>query len=323
MDSYRPNIHYAPTVRKLNNSSYGTIDVTAKPDSLRAATSEAIVTLSPRSILLVKEGKGPKGNVIDAAILAGTLAAKRTSELIPFCHMIPIDDVKVSIIVMKKSVKVTSQVKSVWKTGVEMESLMSVAIGALTVYDMLKPVDDTISIGAIRLITKEGGSKSVRKKSCKKRRAAVLVTSDTRNKNQDESGKLIIERLEADGFDVVYYEIFPDNIAVIADEIRILCDKRKVDLVLTCGGTGVGSRDVTPDATLKVVHKEVSGIADTIRAHGQRRTPFSMLSRAVAGIRNRTVVINLPGSVRAISESLDSLLGGIHHAFEMLENRKH
>jgi cyclic pyranopterin monophosphate synthase len=308
--------------RSSTHTNYGTIDVSPKPDTLRVAISEAIVTVSPGSIELVKSGKIPKGSVVDAAILAGTLAAKRASDLIPFCHPIPIDDVKVNVTIAADSLKITSQVKSIWKTGVEMESLTSVAVGALTIYDMLKPVDDSISIGPIKLIKKEGGTKQA-SKVFKKRTTAILVTSDSRDKSKDKSGKLIFDRLESDGYNVVYYEVIPDKIELIMDEIRTLCDKMKVDLILTCGGTGIGSRDVTPDATLEVIDKEVSGIADTLRAHGQRRTPYSMLSRGVAGVRKKTVIINLPGSPRAISESLDPLLGAIHHAFEMLENHKH
>src|SRR5689334_18603933 len=111
--------------RSSTHTNYGTIDVSLKPDTLRVAISEAIVTVSPGSIQLVKRGKIPKGSVVDAAILAGTLAAKRASDLIPFCHPIPIDDVKVNVTIARDSLKITSQVKSIWKTGVEMESLTS------------------------------------------------------------------------------------------------------------------------------------------------------------------------------------------------------
>jgi cyclic pyranopterin monophosphate synthase len=92
---------------------------------------------------------------------------------------------------------------------------------------------------------------------------------------------------------------------------------------MTSGGTGVGPRDVTPDATKKVIEKELTGISESIRNFGQQRTPFSMLSRGVAGIRGTSVIINLPGSVRAVSESLDSLFPGIMHIFKMLKGHKH
>ena len=102
-----------------------------------------------------------------------------------------------------------------------------------------------------------------------------------------------------------------------------LCDECKVDLILTSGGTGIGSRDVTPDATSSILEKSLVGVPEILRAHGQRRTPSSMLSRAVAGVRAKTIIINLPGSAKAVSESLDSLFPGINHIFDVLENHKH
>ena len=101
------------------------------------------------------------------------------------------------------------------------------------------------------------------------------------------------------------------------------CDEAKVDIVLTSGGTGLGPRDVTPEATKKVLEKEISGVAEILRAYGQRRTPLSMLSRAVAGIRGTTVIVNLPGSVRGVSESLDALFPGILHIHKMLAGYGH
>jgi cyclic pyranopterin monophosphate synthase len=102
-----------------------------------------------------------------------------------------------------------------------------------------------------------------------------------------------------------------------------VCDELRVDIVLTSGGTGVGPRDVTPEATANVLEKEVNGITETLRAYGQKRTPLSMLSRGIAGVRGSTVIINLPGSVRAVTESLDSLFPGIMHIFRMLGGHSH
>jgi cyclic pyranopterin phosphate synthase len=137
----------------------GMIDVSTKPDTLRVAMAEARITMSKQAILFIKEEKSPKGNIVDAASVSATMAAKRTSDLIPYCHPIPIDDVKVSVTIGAESVKVVTQVKSIWKTGVEMEAMTSAAVAALTFYDMLKSVDDSISIDSIRVIKKEGGLK--------------------------------------------------------------------------------------------------------------------------------------------------------------------
>ena len=301
----------------------GMIDVSNKPDTLRVAIAEAIVTMSKQTIRLIKEGKSPKGNIVETASVSATMAAKRTSELIPYCHPIPIDDVKVSVTIGTESVKVITQVKSIWKTGVEMEALTSAAVAALTIFDMLKSVDESISIESIRVIKKEGGLKKIYQIQDRKLRAGVLVTSDSRRKRQDRSGRLLVDRLKKEGFDVTYYKVVPDDIGTIKRELTKLCDELKVDLVLTSGGTGIGSRDVTPDATSNILEKNLLGVAEILRAHGQRRTPSSMLSRGVAGVRAETIIVNLPGNVKGVSESLDSLFPGINHTFEVLENHKH
>jgi len=299
------------------------IDVSKKPDTLRVAFAQAIVTMSKQTIRLIREGKTPKGNIVDAAIVSATMAAKRTSDLIPYCHPIPIDDIKVDVTIGRESVKVITQVKSIWKTGVEMESLTSAAVAALTIYDMLKSVDDSISIESIRVIKKEGGFKQMYQIQDRNLRAAVLVTSDSRRKRQDRYGRLLVDRLKKEGFDLTYYKVIADEIGLIKKELTMLCDEQRVDLILTSGGTGIGSRDVTPDATSSILEKNLVGVPEILRAHGQRRTPSSMLSRAVSGVRAKTVIINLPGSEKAVSESLDSLFPGINHIFDVLRNHKH
>lgn len=301
----------------------GMFDVGDKPETLRTAVAQAIVKVDPATISLIKEGKSPKGNIIDAARLAATMGAKRTWDLLPYCHPIPIDSIKVDISLKEQSIEVTVDVKSVWKTGVEMEALTGASIAALTIYDMLKPVDETLSIESVRLLKKRGGLKTFIERFDKGLKAAVLVMSDSRGEKEDQSGKVVIDRLVKNGFDVVEYKVIPDEAEVIESELKRFCDELKVDIVLTSGGTGVGPRDVTPEATKKVIEKEVIGVAETLRSYGQRRTPLSMLSRGVAGVRGNTVIINLPGSVKAVSDSLDSLFPGILHIYKMLGGYGH
>jgi cyclic pyranopterin monophosphate synthase len=204
-----------------------------------------------------------------------------------------------------------------------MEALTAASIGALTIYDMLKPVDETLSIESVKLIKKSGGLRTFYESSDTSLRAGVLVTSDSRNEKEDRSGKIVDDRLISNGFIIIEYKVIPNNSDLIESELKRFCDELKLDLVMTSGGTGVGPRDVTPDATKKVIEKELTGISESIRNFGQQRTPFSMLSRGVAGIRGTSVIINLPGSVSAVSESLDSLFPGIMHIFKMLKGHKH
>jgi cyclic pyranopterin phosphate synthase len=303
----------------------GMFDIGDKSETLRIATAQAIVKVRPKTIRLIKQEKSPKGNIEDAARISATMAAKRTWDLLPYCHPIPIDHIKVDILIKTESIEVDVQVKTSWKTGVEMESLTGASIGALTIYDMLKPVDESLEIKSVKLLAKSGGMKDFYEKYTKPLKAVVIVISDSVSKGErsDKSGKLAVERLKRSGFEIVNYRVIPDDASQIESSLIIACDERKVDLVLTCGGTGLGPRDITPEATRTLLEKEVIGISEALRTHGQKRTPLSMLSRGAAGIRGKTVIVNLPGSVRAVSESLDALIPGILHASKMLGGHGH
>jgi molybdenum cofactor biosynthesis protein MoaC len=303
----------------------GMFDIGDKSETLRIATAQAIVKVRPKTIRLIKEGKSPKGNIVDAARISATMAAKRTWDLLPYCHPIPIDHIKVDILIKTESIEVDVQVRTSWKTGVEMESLTGASIAALTIYDMLKPVDESLAIKSVKLLAKSGGMKDFYEKYTKPLKAVVIVISDSVSKGErsDKSGKLAIERLKSSGFEIVDYRVIPDDASQIESSLIIACDERKVDLVLTCGGTGLGPRDITPDMTRTLLEKEVIGISEALRMHGQKRTPLSMLSRGAAGVRGKTVIVNLPGSVKAVSESLDALIPGILHASKMLGGHGH
>jgi cyclic pyranopterin monophosphate synthase len=300
-------------------------DVGDKPDTLRIATAQAVVKVDSKTIRLIKEGKSPKGNIVDAARISATMGAKRAWDILPYCHPIPIDHVKVDVSIQTDSIEVDVQVKTTWKTGVEMESLTGASIAALTIYDMLKPMDETLRIESIRLLAKSGGLKGFEEKYDKPLKAVVIVISDSvsEGKRSDKSGKIAVERLKSSGLEIVDYRTIPDDSSQIESLLKTACDKPNVDLVFTCGGTGIGPRDNTPEATRNILDKEVIGISETLRNYGQKRTPLSMLSRGAAGIRGKTVVVNLPGSAKAVSESLDALLPGLLHASKMLGGHGH
>jgi cyclic pyranopterin monophosphate synthase len=299
-------------------------DISDKPDTLRTAVAQAIVKVSPTTVTLVNEGKIPKGNIFDAAKISANMAAKRTWELLPYCHPISIDHIAVNFnMIAEGRINIIVTVKNVDKTGVEMEALTGACIAALTIYDMLKPVDNNLEIESIRLLEKTGGLSSFIQTYNRTLRAAVLVLSDSRGEKEDKSGKVILERLAKYGVELKEYKILADEQKVIEFELVRLCDSLGVDIVLTSGGTGAGPRDVTPEATGNVIERPVSGITEALRAYGQKRTPLSMLSRGIGGVRGSTVIVNLPGSVRAVRESLDSLFPGILHIFQMLEGHSH
>lgn len=302
----------------------GMYDISDKQDTLRTAVAQAIVKMSPFTVTLVNEGKIEKGNIFDAAKISANLAAKRTWDLLPYCHPIPIDHIAVDFDVIADGViAIIVSVKNIGKTGVEMEALTGASIAALTIYDMLKPIDDKLEIESIKLLEKTGGLNSFIQTYDRILQAAILVLSDSRTEREDKSGKAILERLAKYGVEVKEYKILADEQKAIEQELLRLCDNLRVDIVLTSGGTGVGPRDVTPEATANVIEKPVSGISETLRAFGQKRTPLSMLSRGIGGVRGSTVIVNLPGSESAVRESLDSLFPGILHIFQILDEHVH
>lgn len=148
---------------------------------------------------------------------------------------------------------------------------------------------------------------------------AVLTMSDKGSKGErkDLSGPLITDILKPIGADLKYYEILPDEKELIKEKLIQHCGK--VDLILTTGGTGLAPRDVTPDATLEIIDKEISGITELMRSEGFKKTRRAALSRAVAGIKGNTLIINLPGSPKAVRENLEIILDIIPHAIEKIK----
>ena len=154
-------------------------------------------------------------------------------------------------------------------------------------------------------------------------RAAILTASDKgyAGQRQDESGALIREIVSGFGYEVVSYQVLPDEREQLAAQMRRICDENAADLILTTGGTGFSPRDCTPEATLDVVERLAPGIPEAMRQHSLQITKRAVLSRAVAGIRNRTLIVNLPGSPKAVKENLESVLSELWHGLDILTGR--
>lgn len=296
------------------------LDISSKIKTLRTATAQARLLLSPSTISRIREGTIPKGNPLEVAKVAAIQAAKNTSSIIPYCHPLPIDFTGVEFEFGDDWIDVRTTVKAIYKTGVEMEALTAASVAVLTMYDMMKMLDEKMSIGSIVLVKKTGGKSDFRTSFTEPPTAAVLVMSDSiaAGKKSDLSGQLIVERLKSAGVEVRDYRIIPDEPEEIARLVKRYADVDKLNLVMTTGGTGFTQRDRTPEAMQMVIEQEAPGIVEAARAYGQERTPYSMLSRARAGIRGRTLIINLPGSKKGVADSLDALIPGVLHAFKMI-----
>ncbi len=301
------------------------IDISHKIKTLRTAIAQSTLKVSPKTITRIRRNEVPKGNPLEVAKVAAVQAAKNTSGIIPYCHPLPVDFVGVEYNIGKRIIEIRTTVKAIYKTGVEMEALTAASVAALTMYDMLKMFDDEMEITGVKLVSKTGGKSDYRKAISIPLRAAVLVFSDSisAGKKEDKSGKLIQERLKNLGVKVADYKVISDDREKIEMQLKTYADKQKFDLVVTTGGTGFGPRDNAPEAIAHVIEYEAPGIVEAARVYGQERTPLAMLSRAKAGVRGKTLIINMPGSRKAVAQSFEALFPTVLHAFAMIAGGGH
>ncbi len=300
---------------------FSTVD---KITTKRRASAQAILNMPEAFVETLRLGETPKGDALEIARAAGILAAKKTGEMIPFCHPIPIDQIRIEYELQKNTVKIISHVEAIWKTGVEMEALMAAQMTALVLFDMLKPLGTEMSITDVRVLSKRGGKSDFKEALPENFKAAVIVSSDGTyaGTREDKSGKIILERLRRVGVEHGDYLILPDDEDKIRAALLDFCEKH-FHLIITTGGTGLGPRDVTVEATKSVIEKEIPGIMEAARHFGQSRTPYAMLSRGVAGLRGQTLILNLPGSSNGTRESLDALIPALLHTYKMMAGGGH
>ena len=296
-------------------------DITNKIFSHRLAIAEAIVKVSlPKTISAIRRKAVPKGDIFEMSKAAGLLAVKHTSDVIPDCHPLPVESASIRHELQGKEIRITVEVHSLYRTGVEVEAMHGAAITALTIYDMLKPIDKGIEIRSVKLLEKKGGKSNFKNILKRKVNAAVIVCSDSisAGEKKDRAGKEIIAKLRDCNVTVSNYVIIPDQPEAIREKLKRFTLK-KTDLVIYTGGTGLSPRDVTPETIRPLLDREIPGIMEAARSHGQDRTPFSMLSRGVAGLIGRTLVLTLPGSTKGASETMDALFPYILHIFRVMD----
>ncbi len=301
------------------------VPITHKSSTLRKAIAQAIVRVSkPETIQAIRNRTVPKGDVLECARVAGLFAAKRTADMIPDCHPLPIEYTAVSYTLGELELHIQVEIHTIYKTGVEVEAMHAASVVALTVYDMLKPIDKGVSIEQIKLIEKKGGKSDRNAALGQARRAAILVCSDSlaAGQGQDRSGEVIREKLVQLGITVEEKQIVPDAVeAIQAAANRFVA--QGVDLLLITGGTGLSPRDVTPEALEPLLDRRIPGVEEAIRSYGQQRLATAMLSRSVAGQIGKTLVLALPGSPAGAAEGMDAVFPALLHAFSVLEGARH
>ncbi len=301
------------------------IDITNKSNTLRIAKAQAKVVVSkPATIDAINNRIVPKGDVFAMSKAAGLLGVKNTPLILPDCHPLPIEFTGIEYTIDGLEIIIEVTIKTIYKTGVEVEAMHGASIVALNIYDMLKPIDKDIEIHAIKLLNKKGGKSDYKNKFKGLLNAAVVVCSDTISAGQkeDRAGKAIIEKLKSLDVAIFDYIVIPDEFDSIQLKVKKYCSD-KVNLVIFTGGTGLSSRDVTPEAIRPLLDREIPGIEETIRSYGQNRMPYAMLSRSVAGTIGKTLVLALPGSTIGAEESMDAVFPSILHVFGIMGGAQH
>lgn len=301
------------------------VDITHKSTTLRRAIAQATIQVSGQETIdAVVNNTVPKGNVFEMAKTAGLFAVKKTSDVIPDCHPLPVEFTGVTYKIEGLQIFIEVEVKTIYRTGVEVEAMHGASVVALTMYDMLKPIDKGIEIQNIKLLEKQGGKSDYRDRFRKDLTAAVVVCSDTISLGQkeDKAGKAIMAKLENMSVEIVEYTVVPDEVDAIQATL-LKHAELSTDMIIYTGGTGLSPRDVTPEALLPLIDREIPGIAEASRGYGQDRTPFSMLSRSVAGVKDKTLVLALPGSTKGASESIDALFPALLHIFRVFKGARH
>ncbi len=329
------------------------VDVSGKTASVRRAVASGRYRTRADVIALLRDDALPKADVLTTARLAGIGGAKRTSELIPLCHPLPLDAVTVDLELEADAVVITATATTTGRTGVEMEALTAVAVAGLTLHDMVKAVDPAGVLGEIRLLEKTGGvrgpwsrdraaeaaaapgSDSAPRSTAAESahadpdrptvrpRTGIVLVSSTRaavGERPDETGPVIAEWLAGHGIAVDGVVVVAD--AGVADALQAALASTPA-VVITTGGTGPSPSDRTPEAVAAVLDVELPGVAEAIRARGRDAVPTAALSRGLAGIARGTVIVTLPGSRGGVRDGLAVLDALLPHLLDQLAGGDH
>lgn len=319
------------------------VDVGGKAVTARRAVARGRYVTRADVIALLRDDALPKADVLTTARLAGIGGAKRTSELIPLCHPLPLDAVTIDLELEQSSVLITATASTTGRTGVEMEALTAVAVAGLTLHDMVKAVDTAGMLTDVALIEKTGGVRgpwtraeasasgasraadaapaadaaAPTARGVRPRTAIVLVVSTraAAGTHDDTTGPLIAEWLAEHGFAVDAVTVTPDAEVASGVEGALAASPA---VIITTGGTGISPTDRTPEAVTAVLDTDLPGIAEAIRARGLAATPTAALSRGVAGVARGTVVVTLPGSPGGVRDGLAVLDGLLEHLVDQL-----
>ena len=298
------------------------VDVTDKVSTTRVAKAEGKISILHETISAIQDDALPKGNVLTTAKIAGVQAAKKTAALIPMCHQLNLTFVDIEFDVQTESIVIKSTVKTKEATGVEMEALTAVSVAALTIYDMCKSVDKTMTIGEITLVDKKGGASG--HAVAYQPAVGIITMSDgvAAGKREDRSGNILTDGFTQAGCAIEKQLVLPDGSEELRNTIKSWIDSG-VELIITTGGTGLGPRDLTIPVLETVFDSRLPGIEQALHAYGRGKLATASLSRLAAGVVGSAIIICLPGSPGAVRDGLKVLIPTIFHAFHMMKGEGH
>ena len=323
-------------------SNFKMIDVGRKRTTRRRAIASGLIIVGEKAFKLIQDKALPKGDVLSLAEIAGITGAKKTPDLLPMCHILPIDQVEITCVpVPPDRVEVYCQVTAHAKTGVEMEAIMGAQTALGCIWDLVKGTEPNLEIGDIRLLIKQGGKSGIwinpdgipdwladqikLARDLKNRKAGLLIMSDRAAKGeyQDLSGPVLKDFLDEKNADIIDHKIIPDDFETIEKTLKTMCDTHGPDIIMTSGGTGPGPRDVTTDVVKRICERELDGLGELLRLESAAFTDTAWLSRMSAAMRGSTLIITLPGSPKAVKECLEILGPVLGHALDMIDGQGH
>ena len=293
------------------------IDISSQISVYRQTKACAVISVSKAELIeTIKNNAIPKGDIFEISRTAGILAIKQTGNVIPNCHNVPVENIEIDFKLIDQKIHCEVAVSTIYKTGVVIEAIYGASVVAVTLYDLLKSFDDALEITSVKVVGKKGGKAKFYEEVRKGLSAAILICSDATLKGQkeDKSGEVIKDKLMKCNLTVTNHEVLPNDENVIRKKILDICPK--VNILIIAGGTGLLPKDNTPDIVRPLLEKEIPGISEAARNYGQDRTPYAMLSRGIAGIRGKSLILVIPGSSRGAKETMDALFPYILHIFK-------